>query len=346
MEKESMTEIEVLRARISQTKPDDAKLYFVTRILKDSALRRKAVLGKFIYKVYQIDIDDEIRGHLYSTTISELDRTIKKELSLIEYSPISDDTDSLFSYKLKGKEKTLAFSDVVINQLAKPCPKVQSIEGIISEDEELWAYCVGFEEENDEKIFTFRRILGSKIAIDEKAGKGLIKKVMQTLFNTKSKKLELLHGEVVALDKSVDCVYFDETFFVLKKVNFEQIVGIQEEFKEAAHNVVKDLEATGRIDGLEILAKKVDSGTSLHRKLARIARSGGIRTIDDKAVRAMKKIAKRHGEKDITSNGRLVLSEEADIEVLLKLVGDYYKIGEVSGKSYGTYSGKELKVEE
>ena len=44
MEKESMTEIEVLRARISQTKPDDAKLYFVTRILKNSALRRKAVL--------------------------------------------------------------------------------------------------------------------------------------------------------------------------------------------------------------------------------------------------------------------------------------------------------------
>ena len=77
MGKDSMNEIEVLRARISATKPDDSKLYFVTRILKDSALRRKAVLGKFIYKVYQIDIDD-IRGHLYSTTLSELDRTIKK----------------------------------------------------------------------------------------------------------------------------------------------------------------------------------------------------------------------------------------------------------------------------
>lgn len=341
-----MTEIEVLRTRISGTNPDDAKLYFVTRILRDTALRRKAVLGKFISKVYQIDIDDEIRGHLFSTTLSELDRTIKRELSLVEYSPISDDTESLFSYKLKGKEKSLAFSDVVINQLSKPCPKVQSIEGIISDDEELWAYCVGFEEENDEKIFTFRRILGSKIAIDEKSSKNLLKKAMQTLFNTKSKKLELLHGEVVALDKSVDCVYFDETFFVLKKVNFEQIVGIQEEFKEAACKVVKDLEATGRIEGLEILAKKVDSGTSLHRKLARIARSGGVRDIDDKAVRTMKKIAKRHGEKDITSNGRLVLSEEADIDVLLKLVGDYYKIGEVSGKSYGTFSGKELKVEE
>lgn len=98
MGKDSMNEIEVLRARISATKPDDSKLYFVTRILKDSALRRKAVLGKFIYKVYQLDIDDEIRGHLYSTTLSELDRTIKKELSLVEYSPISDDTESLFSY--------------------------------------------------------------------------------------------------------------------------------------------------------------------------------------------------------------------------------------------------------
>lgn len=344
MGKGSPTEIEALRERISQTKPDDTKLYFVTRILRDSALRRKSVMGKFIYKVYQIDVDDEIRGHLYSATISEMDRVIKKGLALSEYSPISDDTESLFTYKIKGKEKELAFSDVVINQLVKPCPKVQSIEGIISKDEELWAYCVGFEEDDGNFIYTFRRILGSKVAIDEKAsGK---RSFFQTLFNTKSQKLTLLQGEVVALDRAVDCVYFDETFFVLRKLNFEQIVGIQEEFKEAAENVVKDLEACGRIDGLEILSQKVQSGTSLHRKLARIAKVGGIRQIDDKAIKNMKRIAKRHKEKDITSNGRLVISEESDIEILLKLIGDYYKVGEVSGKSYGTYSGRELPGEE
>lgn len=342
MEKESPNEIALLRERISQTKPSDVKLFFITRILRESALRRKSVMGKFIYKVYQIDVDEEIRNHLFSSTLSELDITIKKGLSLIDYSPISDDEDSLFSYKIKGKEKQLAFSDVVINQLAKPCPKVQSIEGIISDDEELWAYCAGFEEDDSNTIFTFRRIFGGKIAVDEKTNKNWF----QTLFDTKSQKLKCLHGEFVALDKTVDCVYFDETFYVLRKVNFERIVGIQEEFKEAAQNVIKELETLNCIDGLEILVKKVESGTSLHRKLARIAKSNQIKKIDDKAIRNMKAISKRYGQKDITSNGRLVIKDDSDIEVFLKLIGDYYKKGEVSGKSYGTYSGRELKVEE
>lgn len=344
MEKNSPNEITLLRERIAKTQPANVKLFFITRIIKEHALRRKAVLGKFIYKVYQIDVDEDIRNHLFTSTLTELDKTIKRELSLIDYSPISDDEESLFSYNIKGKEKQLAFSDVVINQLAKPCPKVQSIEGIISDDEELWAYCAGFEEYEGDKIFTFRRILGSRIAIDEKVGG--VKNFFQTLFDTASKKLKFLHGEVVALDKTVDCVYFDETFFILKKVYFEQIVGIQEEFKEAAENVIKDLETTGRIEGLEILKNKIQSGTSLHRKLARIAKSGQINKIDDNAIKTMKKISRRYGQKDITSNGHLVIKEEADIEIFLRLIGDYYKKGEVSGKSYGTFSGRELKVEE
>lgn len=32
-----------------------------------------------------------------------------------------------------------------------------------------------------------------------------------------------------------------------------------------------------------------------------------------------------------------------DVDVVLKMLGDYYKQGEVSGKSYRIYSGKELK---
>ena len=73
----------------------------------------------------------------------------------------------MFSYKLKAETST--FSDVVVNQLGKELPKVESIEGIISENEELWAYCIGFlDVEDQEWIYTFRKIMVSKIAIDEK----------------------------------------------------------------------------------------------------------------------------------------------------------------------------------
>lgn len=217
MEKKEINELQELRDRIALSKPSDAKLYFVTRILREGMQRRKAIADKFLYKVYQIDIDDEIRSYLYTSTICQLDKTLKKDIYLFDYDPISDDTESLFTYSIKGK--ALAFSDVVINQLSKIPPKVQSIEGIVSEDEELWAYCIGFEEEDHNWVYTFRKILGNKIAIDEKSNpnKNVIQRAINTLFNTESKKLQLLKGEVVALDKQVDCVYFDETFYILKK---------------------------------------------------------------------------------------------------------------------------------
>ena len=133
MEKKEINELQELRDRIALSKPSDAKLYFVTRILRESMQRRKAIADKFLYKVYQIDIDDEIRSYLYTSTICQLDKTLKKDIYLFDYDPISDDTESLFTYSIKGK--ALAFSDVVINQLSKIPPKVQSIEGIVSEDE-------------------------------------------------------------------------------------------------------------------------------------------------------------------------------------------------------------------
>lgn len=108
-----------------------------------------------------------MRKYLYELSIDELKRTISKDYSLIDYDPISDDTDHLFSYKLKAETST--FSDVVVNQLGKPLPKVESIDGIVSDNEELWAYCIGFlDEEKEEWIYTFRKIMVSKIAIDEK----------------------------------------------------------------------------------------------------------------------------------------------------------------------------------
>ena len=39
---------------------------------------------------------------------------------------------------------------------------------------------------------------------------------------------------------------------------------------------------------------------------------------------------------------KLLFETEDDIDIALKALGDYYKIGEVSGKPYGTFAGKEL----
>ena len=52
--------------------------------------------------------------------------------------------------------------------------------------------------DSKKKVFTFRKILPSKVGIDEKA-----KSCLKTLFNTKSQQLTLLKEETVNLDEQM-----------------------------------------------------------------------------------------------------------------------------------------------
>ncbi len=339
------TKLDEVLAKISNTKEEDVKLHFITRILKNGVRKREKTLDKYIFKVYQIDVDDEIRQYLYDLSIKELERTVSKEYSLIDYDPISDDSDHLFSYKLKAE--TSSFSDVVVNQLGKELPKVESIDGIVSENEELWAYCIGFlDEENAAWIYTFRKIMISKIAIDEKndTEKNIVLRQIRTIFNSKSKKLTLMKGEAVTLDKQIDCVYWGDTFYVLKKVPFEQIVGLQEEYHAKAIEVVDEMRRTELIDGLESLEEELNTNTSLHKKLVKLQQNGGLKGLDSVRIKKMAKVCKRYGESiPVGEDGHIKVADRKDFETVVKALCDYYKKGEVSGKSYGTFSGRELK---
>lgn len=50
----------------------------------------------------------------------------------------------------------------------------------------------------------------------------------------------------------------------------------------------------------------------------------------------------RCNENITKKTGTLSDAYEADIDTILKMLADYYKTGEVSGKAYGTFAGKEL----
>lgn len=343
-EKVSLKLDEILNV-IKTTKEENVKLHFITRILKEGVKKRDKTLDKYIFKVYQIDIDDEIRKYLYDLSINELERTITKNYSLIDYDPISDDTEHLFSYKLKAE--TSSFSDVVINQLGKELPKVESIEGIVSENEELWAYCIGFlDVDNASWIYTFRKIMVSKIAIDETkdSEKSIFWRQIRTVFNSTSKKLTLMKGEAVTLDKQIDCLYCDEVFYILKKIPFEQIVGLQEEYHIKAVEVVECMKETGMIDGLENMEEELKSNTSLHKKLVKLQQVGGLEKLDTTRIKKMENVSKRYGDKiNVDANGHIKITDRKDFEAVIKAMCDYYKKGEISGKSYGTYSGRELK---
>ncbi|MEN5234320.1 Kiwa anti-phage protein KwaB-like domain-containing protein [Sphingobacterium faecium] len=335
--------IEELLLKIENLSQDNTILYFITRVLKPDVKSSSKVMDKYVFKVYQIDVNDEIREHLYTLTKDQLNSLVKKKTELHEYDVITDDSAQLFTYQMNNK--AMSFYDVVNNQLSANPAKIKCLEEILV-NEELWAYCVGFYNEEDEWVYTFRKILAAKVAIDEKDNnkKSKLQKTIRTIFNSKSQKLELIEGETVNLDKQIDCIYFQDTFYIAKKTQFEQIIGLEEEYKIQAMEVVTELTSTKMIEGLEIISKQIDQNPSIHKKLVRLTKIGNYRDLDAKTIKKMQKICKKYGEILKLKDGKLFIENEDDITLTLKVLADYYKLGEVSGKAYGTYAGKQLEA--
>lgn len=325
-----------LQERIQITKKEDVKLYFVTRLIKPEVSKRTPAKDKYMFNVLQIDCDDEVRSYLYDASVRQLNKTIQKNYEMLDYDILTDETEHLFTYNIQNK--VFSFNDVVTNQLLKTAPKITSITKI-TEIEEMWAYCVEFfNNETEERIFTFRKILPSKVSVDEKA-KGCIK----TLFNTKSQQLSLLKEETVNLDEQIDCIYHQETFYVIKKANFEQIIGLQEEYKEKAIEVANNMINSGNFIGGDKLKELIEKKPSIHKKLIKVEKMGEYKEITKKTLNKMRNVLKRYGETLPIVNEKLSIESEENIDAILKAFGDYYKKGEISGKPYGTFAGKELK---
>lgn len=126
---------------IKSSQEQDVKLFFVTRAIKAGATKRTLAKDKYLFNVYQIDCNEEVRLYLYEATINQLDKIIKKNYEMVDYDILSDETEHLFTYSIQNK--VFSFNDVVTNQLQKSVPKVTSIASL-TEKEEMWAYCVEF----------------------------------------------------------------------------------------------------------------------------------------------------------------------------------------------------------
>ena len=327
--------LEELKNRVESVSKQDIKLYFVTRLTKPGVAKSSKVRDKYLFKVYQLDCNQEIREYLYNATCNQIEKTISKNFDMVDYDILSDETEHLFTYPIKNK--VFSFSDVVTNQLQKITDQVTSIANIVSQGEELWAYCVEFFCDIDEKIFTFRKILPSKVGVDEKA-----KGAFRALFDTKSKQLCLLKEETVTLDEQIDCVFYDETFYVLKKAYFEQIVGLHEEFKEKAKEIANEMMSCGNFVGADKLNEMIEKKPSIHKKLIKVGKIGGYKDISPQKIKSMKRVCDKYGDSLPVSGNQFSITTEKELDVILKAFGDYYKIGEISGKPYGTFAGKEL----
>lgn len=315
-------------------------LYFVTRLLKEGIKSNAKLLDKYMFSVYQIDITDEIRNYLYDLSIKQFDNIERTEdLEFIDYDVVSDDTQHLFTYQMINK--VTSFSDVVYNQLANCPQKITDLNEILS-TETLWAYCVGYQIDSESKFYTFRKISPGKVGVDvedDKQKKSLIASI-RTFFDTNTNTLSLLKGETVYLDKNIDCIFYGEVFYILRKHYFEQILGLQEEYKKKAEEIVGNIKKHSCFGETKLLSEKIENSPSFHKKLMKLEKVGSLDALDEKGIKKLERLGKSKKAPINVKEGKIVFETEADIENVLKLLCDYYKTGDYSGKSYGTYAGR------
>lgn len=334
-------DIKLLLTKIEEVDFKNLNLFFVTRILKEGIKSNAKILDKFIFKVYQIEVTNEVREYLHKLSINQFKKLSENnDLEFHDYDVFSDDSEHLFTYPMTNK--VMSFSDVVYNQLKGTPQKITDLNEILI-SEQLWAYCVGFQADSSETLYTFRKISPGKVGIDEKKdqNKKSISNNIRTFFDTTANKLSLLKGETIYLDKQIDCIFHDETFYVLKKGFFEQIVGLQEEYKEQALKYISVIESNSNFGDIKLLSEKVGNTPSMHKKVVRLKKIGNLDKLNVTSIKKLQKLGKSRKTEINVKNGKIVFETEKDIDNVIKLLCDYYKKGEFSEKVYGTFAGKE-----
>ncbi|SNB26769.1 conserved hypothetical protein [Flavobacterium psychrophilum] len=333
--------VETLKDVVSE----NLNMYFITRIVKEGFKKNAKILEKFNFNVYQIEITDEVRDYLYSLSIKQFERIEKsEELNFVDYDVIGDDSEHLFTYSMKNNVGS--FSDVVYNQLKNSPKKITDLNEILNE-ESLWAYSVGFQINSESSFYTFRKIAPGKIGVDikdDKEKKSLMSSI-RTIFDTTNNTLSMLKGETVYLDKNIDCIFYDETFYILRKFYFEQIVGLQDEYKKKAEEIAKNIKTHSCFGEVNLLNEKIEKSPSLHKKLMKLEKLGNLDSLNEKNLTKLIKLGKSKNAQVNIKDGKIIFETETDIDNVIKLLCDFLKTGDYSGKSYGTYAGKIQKEE-
>lgn len=325
---------------IGQASAENLKMYFVTRILKEGMKANSRVLEKFDFKVYQIEITDEVRKYLYELSLKQFQKIQENEdLHFFDYDVIADETEHLFTYQMENKVGS--FSDVVYNQLNQSPQKITDLNDIL-QDETLWAYCVEFEMDSDKSFYTFRKLSPGKVGVEkEKDGeKKSLGNQIRTFFDTNTNTLSLLKSDTVYLDKQIDCIFYEETFYVLKKYYFEQLVGLQEEYKKRAEDVATSISKHECFGDVKLLTEKIETKVAIHKKLMKLEKIGNLNFLTSKNLKKLETLGKKKKAPIKLKDGKIQFETEEDIDNVIKLLCDYFKTGDYSGKPYGTYAGK------
>jgi len=323
--------------QLAEIPATDCQLYFITRVCKEGQNKRSKVLNRYDFKLHRVDISPEIQELIFDLAKEKIGYHVTKETPIEEYAVIGDDPKTVLTYHAENNIKS--FMDVINNQFGKELTAITDLSEITSD---LWAYSIRIANE-EFKLLTFTKIAPTQVVVDEDDNKkGMLKKMM-ALFSTDSKKLEMFKGEAISIDKNIDCIFYTDNFYIFSKNNFERIVNLEEEFKATAKEVVNTLKKQNFIENIEVFDELIEINPAIHRKLVRIAKHPAFTQITPEMIDKMKEYANKDKLDLNVNDNKFVINGKDDVELVLRFLCDYYKESTITGKVYGSYSGRELE---
>ena len=122
------------------------------------------------------------------------------------------------------------------------------------------------------------------------------------------------------------------------------MVGLVEEFSEAAEGVVKEIEESGLVDGAGIVLDESKSSIRTLRKLASLAKSGNHKQFNSERLGRILSISKRLNLSVKVKNGKIVVEDSKDVDLLIKILDKYFVECMQTGDAFGSFAKVKLEA--
>ncbi|ENU7738309.1 Kiwa anti-phage protein KwaB-like domain-containing protein [Salmonella enterica] len=189
----------------------------------------------------------------------------------------------------------------------------------------------------DEEFTIYRKLTKSKVATD--APLNTIQK-MQAFFDVNSAIMKVVPMQTISFDNKIDFICKGEDTYIVSKLGFEQIIGIEKEFMENARSVLQVISNSSIIYDMKVLEDVILANKTLLRTIASISQKKNHEALNAETLKKYQDTLNIfEGSKLEEKDGRLVIKNISDVRLLIKVLNDFYKQGVASGKYYGTNSG-------
>ncbi|HHB8031793.1 TPA: Kiwa anti-phage protein KwaB-like domain-containing protein [Klebsiella pneumoniae] len=317
--------------KVYQSNTFSMNCFLITRkVKKDSEISAQE---RFEFNLYKVSLDKDMVNFFKTGTSDTISKIVKNNnLEFSNYSVISDDgIDAVYGYE--GMEN-LDFNHVLDG--VNTDTKFEVLKDLKEIKDDILAFCLKVSTQDD-SFLLFRKLTKSKVATDAPLNK---MQRVQAFFDVNLSKMKVVPMQTVSFDSKVDFFFINKKVYIISKLGFEQIIGIEREFMENAKSVLQVLSNACVIDNMQLLEQVILSNKSLLRTVANIAQKKNHESLDAATISKYQDTLKLFEDNILEEkNGRLVINNVDEAKLLIRLLNDFYKQGVASGKYYGTNSG-------